>query len=277
MSSPIEVTFTMREFRDCTCPLCAVPMGDAFTTVILGRHQVRFYHCDQCGLLRSERPWWLQEAYGQAIAETDCGLVARNAEISRLLGILLAYRMPSEGRLLDHAGGYGLLVRMLRDQGFDAWWSDPYCRNLLAQGFEGDAGAYHVLTLFEVIEHLHDPLEHLTALVERHRPELIVLSTTTFAGGPPASDGWEYYAFETGQHITFYQERTLHRLANRLGLVCERLGMVRVLSRTGVVPAWMRWIADQRITPMVSWVIPQRKSLMPHDHAMLRRRVIKSG
>ena len=168
------------------------------------------------------------------------------------------------------------MVRMLRDRGFDAWWSDPYCQNLLSRGFEGGLGHYHALTLFEVIEHLHDPLEHLEELVQRHHPELIILSTTTFVGGPPVPGDWDYYAFETGQHITFYQERTLHRLANRLGLVCERLGMVRVLSRTGVVPAWMRLVADQRINSLISWAIPHRESLMLHDHTLLRRRVTES-
>ena len=170
-------------------------MSEVFTAFIMSRHQVQFHFCEQCGLLRSERPWWLHEAYGSAIAETDCGLVARNVEIARLLRILLTLRMPSEGRLLDHAGGYGLLVRMLRDLGFEAWWNDPFCKNLFAQGFEGDSQFYHVLTLFEVMEHLHEPLEHLEELIARHRPELIVLSTTTFSGRPPAPDAWNYYAF----------------------------------------------------------------------------------
>jgi hypothetical protein len=266
----------MPDFVNRTCPLCRAPMSEAFKTLIMSRHEVQFYHCDACGLLRSERPWWLQEAYGDAIAETDCGLVARNIEIVRLLRILLAFRMPSEGRLLDHAGGYGLLVRMLRDHGFDAWWSDPFCQNLFARGFEGDSRPYQVLTLFEVIEHLHEPLEHLEELITRHRPELIVLSTTTYVGRPPTPDAWGYYAFETGQHVTFYQERTLHRLASRLGLVCERLGMIRVFSKAGVIPAWMRWIADRRISPLVTWAIPQRESLMLKDHALLRSRAIET-
>lgn len=255
------------------CPVCRTAMAEAFTATLLRRHQVRFAHCPGCGLLRSERPWWLEEAYGEAIAGTDCGLVARNLEIARLLAVLFAYRLPSGGRILDHAGGYGLLVRLLRDAGFDAWWEDPHCSNLLARGFAAGEGPFHVLTLFEVLEHLHEPHLHLAALVEARRPELIVLSTTTYAGPPPAPGAWDYYAFETGQHITFYQERTLARLAATLGYAYERLGMVRVLSRGGAVPRWMRALADRRVHRLASWLAPRRASLLPADHALLRRRL----
>jgi hypothetical protein len=97
------------------CPLCRTAMADAFTATLLCRHQVRFEHRPGCGLLRSERPWWLDEAYCEAITGTDRGRVARNLEIARLLSVLLGYRLPPGGRILDHAGGYGLLVRLLRD------------------------------------------------------------------------------------------------------------------------------------------------------------------
>jgi Nif-specific regulatory protein len=40
------------------------------------------------------------------------------------------------GTVVDCAGGYGILVRLLRDYGVNALWSDPYCENVLAKGFE---------------------------------------------------------------------------------------------------------------------------------------------
>jgi hypothetical protein len=185
----------------------------------------------------------LEEAYSEAIVKTDCGLVARNLEIARLLSLLFAYRLPCPAQVLDHAGGYGLLVRLLRD------------------------------AMCEVLEHLHEPYLHLAALVEARRPELIIITTTTYAGNPPMPGKWSYYAFETGQHITFFQERTLIRLASMLGYTCERLGMLRVFSRRGAVPMWMRVLADRRVYSQLSWLIPRRASLLPADHAKLRRRL----
>jgi hypothetical protein len=215
----------------------------------------------------------LEEAYSEAIVKTDCGLVARNLEIARLLSLLFAYRLPCPAQVLDHAGGYGLLVRLLRDAGFDAWWEDSYCVNMLARGFSAENGHFEAVTMCEVLEHLHEPYLHLAALVEARRPELIIITTTTYAGNPPMPGKWSYYAFETGQHITFFQERTLIRLASMLGYTCERLGMLRVFSRRGAVPMWMRVLADRRVYSQLSWLIPRRASLLPADHAKLRRRL----
>lgn len=252
------------------CPVCAAAMAPRFDAVVLGRHRVRFDHCAACGLVRSEPPWWLAEAYGQAISATDCGLVARNLEIARLLSILFSFRLPAHGQVLDHAGGSGLLVRMLRDAGFDAWWEDRYADNLHARGFAASPGRYHAVTMFEVLEHLSDPYAHLASIVAERDPEMIVISTTTYGGEPPAPGTWDYYAFETGQHISFYQERTLARLAARLGYGFERLGMIRVLGRCRQVPGWMRILADRRIHRRLDWLVPRRPSLLPGDHARLR-------
>ena len=37
---------------------------------------------------------------------------------------------------LDVDGGYGMLTRLMRDYGFHFYWTDPYCQNILARGFE---------------------------------------------------------------------------------------------------------------------------------------------
>ncbi|MDM9385348.1 hypothetical protein QUB80_32355 [Chlorogloeopsis sp. ULAP01] len=42
-----------------------------------------YYFCEESGLLKTEKPYWLDEAYQEAIADTDTGLVRRN--ISNLI------------------------------------------------------------------------------------------------------------------------------------------------------------------------------------------------
>ena len=49
------------------CPICGDPMRPAFTATVLGRHEVAYAMCPGCGLLQTETPTWLEEAYATAI------------------------------------------------------------------------------------------------------------------------------------------------------------------------------------------------------------------
>ncbi len=155
--------------------------------------------------------------YQDAIADIDTGVVSRNVGNANLLESLLCVLSLDQGKLLDVAGGYGLLTRLLRDKGFDCYTTDKYCANLFAKAFEPKPDfKADALFAFEVLEHLEYPLEFLSELFERHGCRTIVFSTLTFSGDIPSKDWW-YYAFEGGQHIKFYQPRTLAMLAGKLG------------------------------------------------------------
>ena len=56
-----------------------------------------------------------------------------------------------KGKVVDFAGGYGILVRMLRDKGIDAYWSDQFTPNLLSRGFEYSGDTVNLLSAFEVL------------------------------------------------------------------------------------------------------------------------------
>ncbi len=201
-----------------TCPVSGAPMLPAFQHQVLGRYDVSYFYCEESGLLRTEPPYWKEEAYQSAIADADTGLVSRNLAHARFLETFLGMAWPNAGaRFLDVAGGYGLLTRLLRDKGFDCYTSDPYCQNLLAPGFEAapDFQA-DALFAFEVLEHVEDALTFVRGLFEKHGCRTLVFSTQTFTGAIPPLDWW-YYGFSAGQHISFYQPRTLALLAARLG------------------------------------------------------------
>ena len=118
----------------------------------------------------------------------------------------------------DIAGGYGLLTRLLRDRGINCYTSDKFCDNLFAKAFEAEKiPSADVLLAFEVLEHIEDPLTFFKEALNRFNSSLIIFSTLTFKSDTPPDDWW-YYSLETGQHISFYQSKTLQFIAEKLGM-----------------------------------------------------------
>jgi hypothetical protein len=201
------------------CRLCGSAVKAVFVRRLMRRHEVQYLQCGQCGLLQTEAPWWLEEAYGSPIAERDTGIVARNLELSDIASCLLQALGHKRDACLDAAGGYGLFARLMRDRGFDYYWSDPHTENLLARGFEADpkTRSFAALTAFEVLEHLVQPLEWLRTLRADTGCHTIIASTELYRGELPPPDWW-YFVSDTGQHIAFFQRRTLEFIAAKLGM-----------------------------------------------------------
>jgi Methyltransferase domain len=203
------------------CQICGENMSPAFIATVLCKHEATFDYCESCGFLSARNPHWLEEAYSSAIASTDTGLVMRNISIARRLAVMLYFLMGERGHghYLDAAGGYGMLTRLMRDYGFDFYWSDKYCENLLSKGFEFSNKKMPVtaVTAFEVLEHVQDPLDFINRTLLEAGSETIIFTTELFEGKPPMPESWWYYAFNAGQHISFYQEKTLRVIADKLG------------------------------------------------------------
>ena len=198
------------------CPICGNSMRSVFSANVLIKYKVTYYYCEECGLLKTEKPYWLDEAYQEAIDDTDTGLVNRNIVNSASVELILECLSIEKGKFLDVAGGYGLLTRLMRDKGFDCYTTDKYCKNLFAKTFEPSPHFMaEALFAFEVLEHIEDPFQFLCGVFNQYDCKTIIFSTVTFSCPIPSEDWW-YYSFESGKHITFYQLRTLSILAKRL-------------------------------------------------------------
>lgn len=205
-----------------SCPICTSQMSKSFSSVVLGKYEAEYEVCNNCGYLRASDPYWLDEAYTNAIANADTGLVMRNTILANKISrtIFWLTKEKGKGRYLDIAGGYGMLTRMMRDFGFDFYWLDKYCQNLVAPGFEYDKnlGLCSVVTAVEVLEHVIDPKVFIKEAFDISGANTLIFTTELYEGKPPNPNDWWYYSFATGQHIGFFQHRTLERIANDMGV-----------------------------------------------------------
>jgi len=244
------------------CRLCSGDTEPAFKCLVLESYNVEYLKCRQCGSLQTERPYWLAEAYSTGnLVDTDTGSVLRNlnsqAVIFAATKILGLSRTSS---IVDIGGGVGMLTRLLRDQGFDARWSDAYASNNMARGFDDDGSDVDIVCSFEVAEHLADPATELAGMFRR-RAKLVVVGTETYRD---QDKDWWYISPWSGQHIFFYSERGMSFLAEEFGYCYERIGSLhfftqRPITKTqgrllwrAVSPAGLRFVRawlGLRLTP----------------------------
>ncbi len=264
-----------------------------FTARLLGRHHVRYYRCRDTGFIQTEAPYWLEEAYASAISSLDTGCVARNLVLRDKTIQVCDALVPAAGRFLDFGGGYGLLVRLMRDAGYDFVRSDPYCENLFARGFDvsdrAEPGRYDLATAFEVFEHWPDPVAELAKLFDV--TDSVLASTEIVPDRPLRSaDDWHYFSTLGGQHVSFFTSAALERLAASFGarlysdgrwlhLMTRIPGIAdpftRPVARVGFPKRVVRKVARVLNRLAIDEVQPRqpRESLVMPDHEAIKTRI----
>lgn len=199
------------------------PTTPLFTAKVLGQHQVTYHRCTETGFIQTDDPYWLDEAYGDAITQLDIGLLGRNLAKVDLARSILPLAVPDGDQFLDYGGGYGIFTRLMRDKGFAFLHHDPHCECLFAKGFEvedlsGSAkAAFDCVTAWEVFEHVVDPMPVFSQLA--NRANSILFSTVLVPDPcPNRPSDWWYFTPETGQHVSFYTRASLEHVASKLGL-----------------------------------------------------------
>ncbi len=200
--------------------------------VVLGHHVVSYHICSRCDYWCTDEPHWLEEAYSAAISAADTGLVLRNIMVATDLTTVLGGLFPT-GPYVDWAGGYGMLVRLMRDAGFDFWWRDPYAENLLARGFAWSGANSSAVTAIEVLEHVSDPLGFLRESLEGAGTDTVIFSQELHSGPDPE---WWYLTPATGQHVSFYSLRTLETIARLLGMTLHTSPRLHMLTTRKIPP-----------------------------------------
>jgi hypothetical protein len=168
-----------------------------------------------------------------------------------------------------------MLVRLLRDAGFEFFWQDRYAENLLARGFEWEANRNGrdatVVTAVEVLEHTLDPLGFLHECMNGSGAEAVIFTQILHTGGDDPD--WWYLARVTGQHISFFSAKTLARIGDILGMQVRTANGLHVLSRSPIPLGRLRWALAVSRLHSGRWEQRNGASLTWPDHVAITERL----
>lgn len=233
-----------------TCPLgCGLALQP--TRIVLPEGALR--RCPGCGQLLSACD---ATRFDDSMREFDAAegtLPAGKAQTRywQRMGKILADaasrlgKRPAELRLLDVGCSSGALLRVARTLGFSACGVEPAQQAAATAREDGfdvypgllqDAafasGSFDLVTIFEVIEHLTEPVAVISEIHRILRPRGLLLIGTGNAESWTADmlgARWEYFDISShGGHISFFSPRSIRLLAEKTGFRIEHISTKRV-------------------------------------------------
>jgi SAM-dependent methyltransferase len=258
---------------------CPVGCGSGLVDSGIFLPQGPLKRCSECGQLVSQCS---EDLYWKSMDEFDDPkgtwpsgkaadrLLRHTKQIVRSVQGFLG-KKRGEIRLLDVGCSNGAFISAAQSLGIRAAGVEPSAAPAQAaiesglqvyQGFLQDIhlpeASFDVVTLFEVIEHLKDPLS-LFKECHRvlHKGGLLVIRTgnTDSWTAHHRKDRWEYFSTsEHGGHISFFNPVSIGKLAQRSGFSVERLKTHRVsFYQKGEIPFLlyrpMKFFAELLNTP----------------------------
>ena len=265
--------------------LTGKPARYIFSAKILNKYDVKYFKCEETGFIQTEEAYWLEEAYSSAITKLDIGLLSRNEYLRDKAIPIIENFFDPKGVFLDYAGGYGVFTRMMRDKGYNFYHTDKYCTNLFAESFSledtNQKDNFDMVTLFEVLEHLSDPINEIQTILNLGKN--LLFTTELQPSVELASvDDWWYFVPETGQHIAFYTVESLQYIADKFGYYFYTNGMnLHLFSKqelssdpflTKELPFFMK-IMKRKVDRFFNKAYNQRESLLQKDWQFIKDKI----
>ncbi len=252
------------------CKICHSESVHFDEAKVLNKYPVKYYQCHHCGFVQTDEPFWLDEAYSDAILDADIGLLGRNYNFSRVVSALLKVCFSDAETYLDYGGGRGIFVRLMRDMGFSFEWYDKYCQNIFSPQFLKSKDHYDVITAFELFEHLPNPLQDIEILLKLGAT--VIFSTELLPEMAPRIQSWWYFDPEDGQHISFFTEKSLKLVAKKFHCSYSHYGSLHVLGQTRI--PWWKLKLCCRFPDVVNRFL-KRESLLAADYEYITGKVLK--
>ncbi len=225
------------------CPICHSASHELFT-VSLRPATAELSRCSVCRFAFFANPTWLETSFGTRLTDPDVGVLDRNLIVADFLTALIHRLGLDNGEFVDWGAGYGLLSRLMRDQGFDFANHEEFAQPIFySPRFEPGEHKVDLIVLSEVALHFDKPLQEFEALTQ--------LSNRIFftAVVPPTdlTPNWWYLMPSTGLHVAFYSTESLHALAKRLNMRLTTDGRFFHLLHRDPLPFTARLLFRSRV------------------------------
>ena len=183
--------------------------------------QIKYRRCTRCGFLFTDAfDDWSTAQFSEHIYNDGYLAVDPDYQLARPRGNAdLVDRLWGQSkqklRLLDYGGGNGVLCHTLRAAGYPV----AVTYDLLVTDYaRRPAGKYNLVTCFETLEHIPDPLAGIASMLESiAEPGMVMLSTLI---QPIEFDklglGWWYVGPRNG-HISIFSRQALTLAWQRYG------------------------------------------------------------
>jgi len=226
------------------CPVC----GFAQRLPVTEWNQLKIVACPQCG----QRYVWpvpteavLSAIYDQhyyrggrgslGFSDYEALAAGRRRMFSRHLDRIAQLMTP--GRVLDVGCATGDFLIVARERGWEPLGVDPSPAREQAraagvpmvghtlQDAEVEPASVDLVTFWDVLEHVPDPVNQLRRAGELLKPGGLVAITVPNAGGAMARlSGRRWFGYKTaGEHLQFFTAPTLQRTFAAAGMAVERI------------------------------------------------------
>ena len=233
------------------CALC----GADDTRLVAEIDGLRIVRCRQCGLIYVSPRYpegYLQEIYTEQYYDHDGirnGLEffgyddylsdEQNIKITFGKRLKTIESLAHKGRLLDVGCATGFFLDLARSQGWEVLGSEVsefsagYARERFGldvrlgtlRQLHLDTASFHAVTMWDVIEHVVDPLAELQEVRRILRPQGVLSIITPDAGSWMArllGRRWEEFR-RVREHIYFFSRRTMREMLQKAGLEVVRM------------------------------------------------------
>jgi 2-polyprenyl-3-methyl-5-hydroxy-6-metoxy-1,4-benzoquinol methylase len=192
--------------------------------------------CLACGFLQTGRilqgealeGFYAEDYGGRRLQQGQAINAAVNMRAVGSMGLT----RPMPGRVLDVGCGYGFFLDLARRAGARvagvelAKAEAAYARERLGLNVAGSLDelpldsreGFDLVTLFEVVEHLHEPVEFVGELARLLRPGgVLVIATDNFASLPARVLGDGFPKWIPHQHVSLFDPASLQALVRAVG------------------------------------------------------------
>jgi 2-polyprenyl-3-methyl-5-hydroxy-6-metoxy-1,4-benzoquinol methylase len=243
----------MSEFQIPQCPVCNKESFSHYLTTtdfFVSGEQFEIKHCNTCGLKFTSNAkdeehsgqYYQSDDYishsntGKGIVNTIYHLV-RKYMLGRKRKLVEKVTGCKKGRILDVGSGTGFFLNEMKKHGWEVTGTEksPEARGFVKKKFNlsvypanelfnFDDQGYDVITLWHVLEHIHQLNENMEAYFRKLKPNgklVVAVPNWTSFDGRYYRKNWA--AWDVPRHLWHFANYSMERLGNKYGFNIEGL------------------------------------------------------